>query len=303
MSPLYFDIKRYAINDGPGIRTTVFMKGCPLSCVWCHNPEGISLHQQKMYTKKRCIGCNSCIVACPNKALCLGESGIVTDSFLCVNCGKCVEECPSLAMEMSGKIYSVDELMEELNKETLFMDQSGGGVTFCGGEPLLHVDTLLTLLCRCGELGIHRAVDTSLHVKPEVLKKVIPYTDLFLIDLKHMDSVKHKQYCGVPNELILSNIQLVAASGIPFHIRIPLVEGVNADDENIIESASFLSRLPWQEKRVHLLLYHDIGKGKHEKLSTVYNPEQYNLQTPSEITQQRCCTIFENYGINTILGG
>lgn len=300
---LIFDIKRYAINDGPGIRTTIFMKGCPLSCVWCHNPEGLSSRKQKLYTKKRCIGCRTCVENCPQKVLTLTPDGIVSDHSLCDLCGKCAEVCPAMAMEFSGTDYSIDYLMKEIEKETVFMDRSEGGVTFCGGEPLLHPDMLLELLCRCGELGIHRAVDTTLYAKPDIVRKVMEHTELFLVDLKHMDSTKHKLYCGVTNEVILSNLRMVADTGREFHIRIPLIEGVNADEENITRSAEFLASLPWQYHTVNLLLYHNIGKNKHEKLGTVYNPDHYPMTTPSEETVQRCTDIFSLYGIDVIIGG
>lgn len=205
---LIFDIKRYAINDGPGIRITIFMKGCPLSCVWCHNPEGLSSRKQKLYTKKKCIGCRTCVDNCPQKALSLTPDGVVTDRSLCDLCGKCAELCPAMAMEISGMEYSIDYLIHEIEKETVFMDRSEGGVTFCGGEPLQHPDMLLEMLRRCGELGIHRAVDTTLLAVPEVVRKVMEHSELFLVDLKHMDTVKHKLYCGVPNDLILSNLRI-----------------------------------------------------------------------------------------------
>lgn len=300
---LIFDIKRYAINDGPGIRITIFMKGCPLSCVWCHNPEGLSSRKQKLYTKKKCIGCRTCVDNCPQKALTLTPDGVVTDSSLCDLCGKCAEVCPAMAMEISGTEYSIDYLMKEIEKETVFMDRSEGGVTFCGGEPLLHPDMLLELLRRCGELGIHRVVDTTLYAKPDVVQKVMEHTELFLVDLKHMDSIKHKLYCGVPNELILSNLRMIADAGHEFYIRIPLIEGVNADEKNITRSAEFLASLPWQYHTVNLLLYHNIGKNKHEKLGTVYNPDHYPMETPSEETVRRCKDIFSRYGIDVIIGG
>ena len=294
---LYFDIKRYSINDGPGIRITVFMKGCPLSCVWCHNPEGISTRKQKMYTKKRCIGCGNCVSNCHKSALLLTPGGIICDNGLCYLCGKCVEACPAGAMEMSGTEYSVDYLMQEIEKETIFMDSSAGGVTFCGGEPLIYPDVLLELLNRCSEIGVHRAVDTTLFAKPEIVKAVMQKTDLFLIDLKHMDSGKHKAFCGVPNERILSNLRMIAEAGSDFIIRIPLIEGVNADIENIVSSAKFLSSLPWKRKAVDLLPYHEIAGGKHEKMGTVYNPDKIPMTLPSPEKQQQCIEIFEDYGI------
>lgn len=300
---LIFDIKRYAINDGPGIRITIFMKGCPLSCVWCHNPEGLSSRKQKLYTKKKCIGCRTCVDNCPQKALALTPDGIVTDQALCDLCGTCAELCPAMAMEISGTEYTVDYLINEIEKETVVMDRSEGGVTFCGGEPLLHPDMLLEMLCRCGELGVHRIVDTTLLAHPEVVRKVMEHSELFLVDLKHMDTVKHKLYCGVSNQLILSNLRMIAEAGHEFHIRIPLIEGVNADEENITRSAEFLASLPWQHHMVNLLLYHDIGKNKHEKLGTEYNPDHYPMATPSGEVVRRSVDIFHKYGIEVMIGG
>ena len=300
---LYFDIKRYSINDGPGIRITIFMKGCPLSCVWCHNPEGISARKQKMYTKKKCIGCGNCVSVCSESALSLGVAGVVGDNVLCSLCGKCVEVCPTSAMEMSGIEYSVDYLIHEIEKETIFMDSSEGGVTFCGGEPLIYPEVLMELLSRCGEIDVHRVVDTTLFARPEIVKDVMRKTDLFLVDLKHIDSSKHKSFCGVPNELILSNLQMIAEAGADFIIRIPVIVGFNADMDNIINSAKFLSSLPWERKVVNLLPYHEIAAGKHEKMGTVYNPNKIPMASPSSETQQQCIKIFENYGLIATIGG
>lgn len=300
---LVFDIKRYAINDGPGIRITIFMKGCPLSCVWCHNPEGISIHKEKLYTKKKCIGCQSCVEVCPEHALTLTKEGIVSNDDLCVLCGKCVDACPTLALEMSGTAYSADYLMDEILKETAFMDRSAGGVTFCGGEPLMHPDMLLELLRRCGEEDIHRVVDTTLYARPEIVTEVMHNCEMFLVDLKQMDSEKHRRFCGTPNERILSNLKMISEEGADFFIRIPLIEGVNADEENIRRSAEFLASISWKRKEVNLLPYHDIGKNKHEKLHTIYNRENIPMATPSEEVQQRTIAIFAEYGIRATIGG
>ncbi|WP_280748823.1 glycyl-radical enzyme activating protein [Parabacteroides sp. PF5-9] len=296
--PFVFDVKRYAVNDGPGIRVTLFFKGCPLSCIWCHNPEGISYKQEKMYTFHKCIGCRTCIKVCPQKALTATHQGIHTDKMLCTRCGICVEHCPSLAMELSGKVYTTDNLMKEIEKETLFMDRSGGGVTFCGGEPFMHPDFLFELLQRCGDKGIHRAIDTSLYVHPEILKKSLPQTDLFLVDLKQMNTEKHLLYCGVPNALILSNIRLLSETATSYIIRIPLIEGINADEENIKQTADFLSTLPHPPQTINLLPYHDIGKGKHDKLNTVYNSQQLPMAPPSEEKIKNCRLIFEQYKLS-----
>ena len=253
--------------------------------------------------KKKCIGCQTCVKACPNQALTLTPDGIQTDHTRCTLCGVCTEVCPTLALEMSGTAYTVDELMTEIEKETVFMDRSAGGVTFCGGEPLLHADALIELLKRCGEQGIHRAVDTTLLASPSVVRRVMEHTELFLVDLKHMDSEKHRHFCGVPNELILSNLRLIAEAGCDFYLRIPLIDGFNADDENIRRSAEFLAALPWKHRTVNLLAYHDIGKNKHETLGTIYNPQHYTLRAPSDEQIAHCQQLFADYGLQTTLGG
>ena len=300
--PLFFDIKRYSINDGPGIRITIFMKGCPMSCIWCHNPEGMSPQKQKMYSRKRCIGCLSCISACPNGALSTTPDGIRTNNTLCSLCGKCIEVCPSKAMEISGIEYSTDYLIQEIEKETIFMDRSEGGVTFCGGEPLLYPKTLSELLSRCGNLGIHRVVDTTLFANVEVVKDIIQKTELFLVDLKHIDPAKHKEFCGVSNELILFNLRMIAKAGADFVIRIPLIEGINADSKNITDSAKYLASLPWKRRVVNLLPYHNIAAGKHEKLGTTYNPSKIPMDTPKPERLQQCIKIFSDFDIEATIG-
>lgn len=300
---LIFDIKRYAINDGPGIRITLFFKGCPLSCVWCHNPEGISSKRQKLYTGKKCIGCESCVEVCPQHALTLTPEGIVSNERRCILCGKCTETCPTLALEMSGREYPVEELMRQIERETVVMDDSQGGVTFSGGEPLLHSDFLLQLLQACGEKKIHRAVDTSLYAKPEVVQKVIRHCELFLVDLKMMDDQQHRRYCGVSNEPIHRNLQMIAEAGCNYWIRIPLIENVNADEENIARSADFLSSLRKPPTIINLLPYHEVGISKHEKLQTTYNPKNLSLCAPTAKRQQEYIDVFAARGLHAIIGG
>lgn len=303
MTATIFDIKRYAINDGPGIRVTLFFKGCPLACVWCHNPEGISPRKEKLYTRKKCLSCQLCVEKCPENALSLTSEGILTDPAKCTVCGICADHCPSLAMQLSGEEYTIDRLMQEIEKETLVMDQSGGGVTFSGGEPFMQPDALLELLRRCGKQGIHRAIDTTLFVKADLLKAAIPETDLFMVDLKQMDSSKHQYFCGTPNERILANIRLLASSQAEYMIRIPLIEGVNADEENIKETAMFLASLDRKPQCVDLLPYHDIGRSKHDKRGTTYNPVHIPMQAPSEEKLARCRELFEKHGIAIHIGG
>lgn len=298
---LIFDIKRYAINDGPGIRLTVFFKGCPLSCKWCHNPESISSRPEKMYAKQKCIGAQACINICPNSALTLTPDGIITNWDLCKMCGKCAEVCPTKAIEISGKSIGIHQLMSTIENEALFFDQSGGGVTFSGGEPLMHHKILLQLLTECGKKHIHRVVDTSLYSRAEIVREVAKHTELFLVDLKHMDDEKHKKYTGVSNKLILENIQLLSEMDSDFWIRIPLIEGVNTDKENIKASAQFLSQLKWPSKQVNLLPYHDIGKNKHLKLGSTYSGE--GMREPRPETIEQTIRIFADYGLEASVGG
>lgn len=301
-SGLIFDIKRYSINDGPGIRVTVFLKGCPLSCTWCHNPESQSPKIQKLYTSSRCIGCGKCVEACPDNALMLTPgSGIVTDFEQCNLCGNCADVCPSRAMEISGSQLSIDEIMIAIRKETLLMDTSSGGVTFSGGEPLQHPDLLVSLLKACGNEGIHRAVDTSGYAKWEILRKVSAYTDLFLYDIKHMDPEMHKQFTGVSNDLILDNLKLLAGIDCKIAIRIPLIEGFNTDKLNISRTAAFIAALPENARTVQLLPYHNIASKKYEKLGGYYNPG--HLSEPSEKTISNCMEIFNAYGLSATIGG
>jgi len=300
-SGLVFDVKRYAINDGPGIRVTIFFKGCPLTCRWCHNPESISAKVQKLYTASKCIGCGECVKACPLQACELTKTGIKTNFDLCDVCGKCAEVCPAKATEMSGRYESLADLIGVIEKERPFIEPSGGGVTFSGGEPLLFPKALTGILDACGERGIHRAVDTSGLAKKDVLLKIASRTDLFLFDLKLMDSEKHKTWTGVGNEVILTNLYALAETGAAIQIRIPLIVGVNADDKNIESTAAFVAALPGEKKPVNLLPYHDVRQGKDIKLGQVRDPGQMSEPTATDL--ERVIGIFSTHGLLATVGG
>jgi len=298
---LVFDIKRYAINDGPGIRVTIFMKGCPLACRWCHNPESISRKVQKMYTQSKCIGCGECVRVCPALACELTPNGIVTDDKLCMACGACAQVCPAKATEMSGSYESVDDLLAVIERERPFFEQSGGGVTFSGGEPLLYPDFMCAILDACGRKGIHRTVDTSGMVKTKTLLQVARRTDLFLYDLKLMDKKKHKEWTGAGNKLILQNLRALAESGAEIQIRIPLIKGVNDDDDNIDATATFVAGLAGARKPVNLLPYHNVAEGKFAKLGKSY--KSATMSEPDEADLERVISRFSNHGLTASVGG
>lgn len=298
---LIFDIKKYAINDGPGIRLTVFFKGCNLQCKWCHNPESMSPKVQKMYNVKKCIGALSCIKNCPNNALKMTSEGIVTDYTICNLCGKCAEVCPTKAFEMLGSTISISDLMQEIDNEAIFFDQSGGGVTFSGGEPLMHSTYLLEALKECGKRMYHRVVDTTAFASLETVLEVAKHTELFLIDLKVMDSMKHKEFTGVSNQKILYNIVELAKTNCELIFRMPLIKGVNTSKKNIIETAKFMNSLEGNRTVINLLPYHNIAENKYKKLGTPNNNHVFEAPNINEITN--IISIFKNNGISASVGG
>lgn len=299
---LVFDVKRYAINDGPGIRITIFLKGCPLSCTWCHNPESIKPTIEKLFTLNKCIRCRECVQACPTNACAFDiTEGIITDKEVCKLCGKCAEVCPTKATEMSGEVLLVDEIMQIIKKETLLMDQSDGGVTFSGGEPLMHHELLVSLLKECGKEDIHRCIDTTGFTSEKILLEVAQHCEHFLYDLKMMDDEKHKLYTSVSNKKILYNLKLLAKQNVRINIRIPLIKDVNDDDENIHKTAQFIKTLENTPAIINILPYHNIAQKKYEKLGSI---ERFvKLQEPEAIRQQEVLDIFKSYDLHAIIGG
>ncbi len=257
------DIKRFAVHDGNGIRTTVFLKGCPLKCVWCHNPEGISFQPQIAYYEHKCVGCGKCVKICPPKAHEIKNSVHIFTRNLCIECGQCEEVCLGNALKLYGKEFTVSELMPLLLEDRDFYDHSGGGVTLSGGECLAQADFCSELLKELKKEAVSTAVDTCGFVAREALDKVMPYTDVFLYDIKAIDEDVHIKCTGQPNTVILENLKYLDRKNCKIEIRIPYVPGWN--DNQIGKIADFLSKLK-NIIRVRVLPYHNYAASKYEAL-------------------------------------
>ncbi len=293
-----FNIERFAIRDGPGIRTTVFFKGCPLRCLWCSNPESMQPFLQLFYFEHLCTRCYRCVEACPNKATTVSPEGAIEiDRSLCKNCGECVKVCPNKAREISGKIMTVEEVLEEVKKDSLFYQNSGGGITASGGEPTHQPEFLWHLFAKSHESAIHTCLDTCGLVKTEVLQKILEHTDLVLYDIKHMDPSRHKELTGVDNSLILENARVVAASR-PMIIRAPLIPGLNDSEENLNDLSKFMAELGL--KRIDLLPYHALGKQKYDRLGMEYKLGDLKSYESEQVAAIK--TVLESHGLEVGVG-
>jgi len=304
-----FDIQGFTVNDGPGIRTEIFLKGCPLSCLWCHSPESQAPYSQVAWYEVRCIGvedCGKCLEVCPRKALKKGEivysqtqkaeiQIISLAREACDNCGKCAEVCPSGALAMVGTDMTVDELMARIDKDRPFYRRSGGGVTVSGGEPMLQYRFTRALLKECKAKGLNTCLDTSGYAKWEHFKEVLEYVDLVLYDIKHMDTEQSRVLTGVPNELILENARKMAAGGTAMQVRIPIVPGYNDSEENLRATSQFCLELGPAVKLVQILPYHRLGAVKYGRLQRKYELE--SLEPPSDEHMNRCKQLIESYGL------
>ena len=278
-----FDIQRCSFVDGPGIRTTVFFRGCNLECAWCHNPESRDGKKHLLHYENLCTGCHKCDTVCDAGAISQGK----VDYSKCTFCKRCEQYCPAEAIKVCGEDYTAEELLEVILKDMRFYETSGGGVTFSGGECMLCADELAEILKLCQENGLHTAIDTAGCVPYESFLKVLPYTDLFIYDIKMLDEDKHRKYTGKSNTPILENLKKLFEAGANVWIRIPIIVGVNDTREEMERIKDFLS--PYQPKKIELLPYHKMGEGKYKALGMPHT----RFEVPDEQTMQSLKEVFE----------
>lgn len=297
---IIFDLRKYSIHDGPGIRTTVFFKGCALSCWWCHNPEGQSAAPELMFRENRCIRCGTCFEVCLMNAVQELDGIYQIDEEHCIMCGDCIEKCPGQAREIAGRTATVEEVMGEIEKDIPFYDESGGGVTFSGGEPLAQRHFLLRLLRACQAKDIHTTLDTCGLAAWEVMDSVRPYVDLFLFDVKLVDEQKHMEYTGVSNQLILANLRKLAEQGHDIIIRVPLIPGITDTEDNIRAIGELAASLP-NIHRVDLLPYHETAVQKYRRMGRSYHLEGTGPEPDEVVT--RSVAILEARNLAVTVGG
>jgi len=292
---------RFALHDGPGIRTTVFLKGCPLRCWWCHNPESQSAEPEVIYLEERCVHCGECVRACPHGALSLDErhERLLHDAALCERCGECARACPAGARQLAGRWMTVPEVLREVTKDQVFFDESGGGVTISGGEPLAQPDFVEELLAACRARRIRTALDTCGLAHTEVVERVRPYVDLFLYDLKLMERAGHLHYTGVKNDLILRNLEHLAEAGSAVIVRLPVIPGVNDGEDNLDTLAGFMTAHGLRD--IDLLPYHRIGSDKYQRLHLTYRMD--GVDPPSAGHMNTLAARLKRAGLRVRIGG
>lgn len=300
MTGRIFNIMKYAIHDGPGIRTTVFFKGCPLRCWWCHNPEGQRFDQELLYRPERCVGCGQCLEVCPQGSISYSQGQVSYAREQCSACGQCSLVCPAGARETVARSRSVHDVMTEIEKDLIFYDESGGGVTFSGGEALSQPEFLGELLKECRKKEIHTAVETCGYVQREVLAGLKDDVDLFLFDLKHLDSGEHEKLTGVPNELILENLAWLAQQHPRVMVRLAVIPGHNDDEAHLDKLGEFVKSLR-TIREVHCLPYHKAGAEKYRRLGRSYALP--DLNPPADQDMERIKKRLEGFGLQVSIGG
>lgn len=292
------NIQKYCVHDGPGIRTTIFFKGCPLNCLWCHNPESQRYEKEIMYNHEKCSMCGECEKRCPVNGIKLKEN-IFYDPTKCVFCENCIDFCINNARELVGKDYTVSEIMKEIKKDQMFYQESGGGVTLSGGEVMTQIRFVEELVRCCKENGISVAIDTCGYAPFDSFERILDNTDIFLYDIKLMDSKRHEKYTGKSNKIILENVKKLSKRGANIYLRIPLIEGINTDDENIEEIIRFA--LDLKISKVNLLPYHEIGSDKYKRLNMDY--EKGGMTRPTNQRLEEIQSMFKESKFNVKIGG
>lgn len=300
--PVVLNIQKYSIHDGDGIRTTVFFKGCPLNCLWCHNPESQCYQKELMYYRERCTRCGYCERICPSESIFFTEEGAQRDSGRCSMCESCIENCMNNAREFAGKQYSMKELIKEIEKDKMFYEASKGGVTLSGGEVMTQdMDYIEELLKGLKKKGFHVSVDTCGYAPWDNFERVLPYTDVFLYDIKHMDTEKHQKLTGVHNGLILDNLKKLGEIKADIYLRIPLIKEVNDDENNISQMIEYI-REGIQPRKIFLLPYHNTGMSKYARLGKAY--EGLLFEPPSKEKLEEIKRVFCESGFEDVkIGG
>ena len=300
---LITNVQKFSIHDGDGIRTSVFFKGCPLKCEWCHNPETQRFEKEMQCDKEKCVGCGTCAKVCPNGAISMENGKPEMKKDACTFCGKCVNFCPIGIREIIGREYSVKELIKELMKDQMFYEESGGGVTLSGGEVMaMDIDYILAIAKELKRQDVTLTIDTCGYVPYEKFQAILPYVHTFLYDVKVMDPKLHKKYIGVDNQLILDNLIRLAADGAIIYIRIPTIKEVNGNEKNMKETIAFLKEHDIHPAQINLLPYHDTGSGKYSKLDMEYKGT--DLHAPEKEEMESFVRLFVESGFqNTKIGG
>jgi pyruvate formate lyase activating enzyme len=303
---IIFDVDKFAVHDGPGIRTTVFLKGCPLRCLWCHSPESWSPKPQLVFHESRCVGCGNCVEACPQGAQWLSDyigdnnrPQRKIDREKCVNCGACTETCYAQALRMCGKEMTAEEVVNDVAKNEAFFRNSGGGVTLSGGEPTMQPRFAHAILKGLKERDIHTAMETTGHTSWANLQSLAPYVDLFLYDLKQMDDANHKAQTGVSNTLILRNLKRLATLGKDIQARVPVIPTRNDDDANIIATCACAQSVGVE--RIAFLPYNPSTPAKYEWIGKTYPLQE--LEPPSSEAMERMMDVAESFGLQAQMGG
>lgn len=297
------NIQKFSIHDGDGIRTTVFFKGCPLKCEWCHNPETQRFDREMQFDSGKCAGCGACAKVCPSHALSMQDGKPVLDREACTLCGKCENFCPEGLREIIGREYTVKELVKELLKDQMFYEESGGGVTLSGGEVMaMDTDYIVAVAKELKRQDINLTIDTCGYAPYEKFRAVLPYVDTFLYDVKVMDPEIHRKYMGVDNKLILENLVRLSEDGARIYIRIPTIKEVNGNEKNMRATIAFLNEHDIHPPQINLLPYHDTGSGKYPKLDMEYKGK--DLHAPDKAEMEELRKLFTDAGFqNTKIGG